>query len=169
MEEVQKLSKPGSVAAMKAYFEAHYKRVGIKKAAAASASAAALPGKENEVANDSPAPSCMNEIHDDSLMVSDLVKSNRDVSFDGTKEKEVPSNEVVFSISANGCNVMETAPIEGAEMAIEQLVSKENSNYVDSSNQLANVQKHSNIKFMQEEKTPSKVYMFNYLLFSHVC
>lgn len=80
MEEVQKLSKPGTVAAMKAYFETRYKRFVYNKK-----SAVVLPNHQDEEPRDSHNPD-VKKIHNNSQMVSDSEKLSKDVSCYVTKE-----------------------------------------------------------------------------------
>ncbi|KAL6983821.1 hypothetical protein U1Q18_017195 [Sarracenia purpurea var. burkii] len=63
LEEAEKYSKSGSVAEKKAYFEAHYKRIAAKKAAM-------LLEQQNIKSDDSAEAKVMDEIHNDSSMVS---------------------------------------------------------------------------------------------------
>lgn len=81
LEEVQKLSKPGTVAAMKSYFEARYKRVVNKK------SSSVLSNQQNEVPRDSHSPGFM-KIQKKSQMVSDSTKFSKDVSCYVAKEND---------------------------------------------------------------------------------
>lgn len=75
MEEVQKLSKPGTVAAMKAYFEARYKRVANKKS---SVVPSYQQNQQNEVPRDFDDTSVM-KFHKKSQMVSDSAKFSKTV------------------------------------------------------------------------------------------
>lgn len=80
LEEVQKLSKPGTVAAMKAYFEARYKRFAYNKK-----SAVVLPNHQDEEPRES-RNSGVKKIHNNSQMVSDSAKMSKDVSCYVTEE-----------------------------------------------------------------------------------
>ncbi|KAL3835641.1 hypothetical protein ACJIZ3_010377 [Penstemon smallii] len=80
LEEVEKYSKPGSVAEKKAYFEAHYKR----------RRAAALLEQQNASANDFSQTNVTNKVEDNSSSVSDMATENME-------EGEVQNCDIVFS------------------------------------------------------------------------
>uniref|UniRef100_A0A5B6ZZH4 TPX2 C-terminal domain-containing protein n=1 Tax=Davidia involucrata TaxID=16924 RepID=A0A5B6ZZH4_DAVIN len=148
LEEVEKFSKPGSVAQKKAYFEAHYKKIAAKKAAA-------LLEQENEAANNSPKSNIMDDIHHNSSMDSELAKSECHVTVVETQVKEASSTEPV---DANGYNLniernkLETSKVQGAESTIGHVIT-ESPIQVELSNQIENVENHSKIiATHQEEK-----------------
>ncbi|KAA8529694.1 hypothetical protein F0562_034206 [Nyssa sinensis] len=153
LEEVEKFSKPGSVAQKKAYFEAHYKKIAAQKAAA-------LLEQENAATNNSPKSNITDEVHHNSSMDSELAKSESHVAIVETQVKEAFSTDPV---DVNGCNPnierneLETANVQGAESIIEPVIT-ESPIQVELSKQLENVENHSKIIATQEEKTP-KVYM----------
>ncbi|XP_021299048.1 protein WVD2-like 7 isoform X2 [Herrania umbratica] len=72
VEEAERYSRPGSVAQKKAFFEAHYKSLAARKAAALleQANAAANSAKESEVENG---------IHDITTQGSEMTKSNSQI------------------------------------------------------------------------------------------
>ncbi|KAH7858112.1 hypothetical protein Vadar_020132 [Vaccinium darrowii] len=120
LEEAEKSSKPGSVAEKKAYFEAHYKRIAAKKAAA-------LLEEQILASNELDLPELDNvdDTHDCSLAV--LVPSKSDS----------PKTDVVLSTDENvrdtevEGNKLEIEEMEEAETATEQLNMEENSIQVE--------------------------------------
>ncbi|CAK9137368.1 unnamed protein product [Ilex paraguariensis] len=154
MEEVEKYSKPGSVAEKKAYFEAHYKRKAAKKAAV-------LLEQDHAAANDSSEPHVMDEFCNNSYVNPELAQSESCVAIDETKGEEVTNAQLVSSVDAVGCNVegndLETAQVEVAESVPEQLSIAENPVVVDLFNQQESNENLSNTMSTQEKKTPVKV------------
>ncbi|KAA8529690.1 hypothetical protein F0562_034210 [Nyssa sinensis] len=149
LEEVEKFSKPGSVAQKKAYFEAHYKKIAAQKAAA-------LLEQENAATNNSLKSNSTDEVHHNSSMDSELAKSESHVAIVETRVKEAFSTDPV---DVNGCNPnierneLETANVQGAESIIERVIT-ESPIQVELSKQLENVENHSKIIATQEEKRP---------------
>ncbi|KAK1377372.1 hypothetical protein POM88_033565 [Heracleum sosnowskyi] len=90
LEEVQKLSKPGTVAAMKAYFEARYKRFACNKK-----SGAVLPNHQDEVPRDSHDP-CVRKIHNNSQTASEFAKFEANNTRNDVKEGEVNTEQYGF-------------------------------------------------------------------------
>ncbi|KAG5521944.1 hypothetical protein RHGRI_034236 [Rhododendron griersonianum] len=141
LEEAEKSSKPGSVAEKKAYFEAHYKRIAAKKAAALldqqvlASNELDLPESDN--VDDSP---------DRSLVVSEPSKSDS------------PKTEIVLFVDENvrkpnvEGNESKTEEAEEAKIATKQLVTDENSIQVELSNRNENVEIHSKVALSQQEK-----------------
>ncbi|WOG88700.1 hypothetical protein DCAR_0207935 [Daucus carota subsp. sativus] len=102
LEEVQKLSKPGTVAAMKAYFEARYKRVANKKS---SVVPSYQQNQQNEVPRDFDDTSVM-KFHKKSQMVSDSAKFSKTV-FCYVTEK----NDLVAGCSYDMGNALEEGEV----------------------------------------------------------
>ncbi|XP_059657769.1 protein WVD2-like 7 [Cornus florida] len=148
LEEVEKFSKPGSVAQKKAYFEAHYKKIAAKKAAA-------LLEQENAMTNNSPEQNITNEIHNSSSMDSELSKSDSHIPIVEMQGNGDPDAEIVDANSVCSLNIdaseLKSDKVEGAEV---QHVITENSIYVGLSNRLENVENHSRIIVPQEENLP---------------
>nr|XP_017234556.1 PREDICTED: uncharacterized protein LOC108208535 isoform X1 [Daucus carota subsp. sativus] len=96
LEEVQKLSKPGTVAAMKAYFEARYKRVANKKS---SVVPSYQQNQQNEVPRDFDDTSVM-KFHKKSQMVSDSAKFKAYDMGNALEEGEVTASITRKSASA---------------------------------------------------------------------
>ncbi|KAJ0094942.1 hypothetical protein Patl1_16837 [Pistacia atlantica] len=166
LEEVEKFSKPGSVAEKKAYFEAHYKRKAAMKAAAIE--------EAKSAANDAPDLKTTGEIHNDSstdtesveanshLVIDkqqeqyisntdngsstdlELAKKNGHVVSDKQCEKNLPDTEVANSLDANACNSInvnnevENADSKGAAPVIECAVNVEKPIQADSLKQIQN-------------------------------
>ncbi|CAA0833731.1 TPX2 (targeting protein for Xklp2) protein family, partial [Striga hermonthica] len=97
MEEIEKYSKPGSVAEKKAYFEAHFKR---RRAAAML---------EQQIASDND----ISEINADGKDKDSLPSG-----IENTKHKEVPNDGPVFSFGQNGTS--EEAQPEGGNENVTQ-------------------------------------------------
>ncbi|GER47994.1 TPX2 (targeting protein for Xklp2) proteinfamily [Striga asiatica] len=97
MEEIEKYSKPGSVAEKKAYFEAHFKR---RRAAAML---------EQQNASD-------NDISEINTGVKD--KDNFPSGIENAKHKDEPNNGPVFSVGQNGTS--EEAQPEGGNENVTQ-------------------------------------------------
>ncbi|CAK9155840.1 unnamed protein product [Ilex paraguariensis] len=153
LEEVEKYSKPGSVAEKKAYFEAHYRRKAAKKASV-------LLEQGNVAANDSSEPNLTNEICDNSSMNPELVQADSHVRIEETEGENAHNVKLVLSVEAIGCNAegnnIETAKAEGAESVTEQLCTVANTVQVELSNQIESVENHSTIVSMQENNTHVK-------------
>lgn len=90
LEEVERYSKPGSVAEKKAYFEAHFKR----------RRAAALLEQQNTATSDFSETNTNNEVEDNSC--SDLNLGQRDRVTETVKEREVQNNDPVLPVGQNG-------------------------------------------------------------------
>ncbi|KAK9277472.1 hypothetical protein L1049_007016 [Liquidambar formosana] len=158
LEEVEKFSKPGSVAQKRAYFEAHYKRIAAKKAAA-------LLEEENAATNNVPRPEIVDEIHNTSSMDSESAETNINAAMDESLEKETPNTELVLSVDANECNSNvdkyelenSNASVENEEPVIKNCAFVENTNEVKNSNHLKHVtnqhvEHQDKIMATQEEK-----------------
>ncbi|KAF8408367.1 hypothetical protein HHK36_007516 [Tetracentron sinense] len=135
LEEVEKYSKPGSVAQKKAYFESHYKRIAAKKAAA-------LLEEANAAADNAPEPEIEDAIHN---------ATGQDSEWEGSNSHVVtPDTEAIFVINANGYNSnaemveLKIAKVDGADPFIENQVLVENPMQFESSNQLRDVENHNN-------------------------
>ncbi|KAM7484131.1 hypothetical protein LguiA_000140 [Lonicera macranthoides] len=141
LEEAKKLSKIGSVAQKKAYFEAHYKRIAAKK------KAAALLEQEAEAANLSPTLSVRVDSCNDSPINLEFVKPNSSdlvpIIDANIYKPSVEANELYAS------SVEETEPIKGQVAYIEKPIQVELLNQreiIDNSK-----------KMTEEEKAPIKV------------
>ncbi|KAJ0037315.1 hypothetical protein Pint_23630 [Pistacia integerrima] len=166
LEEVEKFSKPGSVAEKKAYFEAHYKRKAAMKAAAIEEAKSAANDASDlkttgEIHNDSPTDT--ESVEANSHLVIDkqqeqyisntdngsstdleLAKKNSHVVSDKQCEKNLPDTEVANSLDANACNSInvnnevENADSKGAAPVIECAVNVEKPIQADSLKQIQN-------------------------------
>ncbi|KAK2987164.1 hypothetical protein RJ640_030756, partial [Escallonia rubra] len=149
LEEVEKYSKPGSVAAKKAYFEAHYKRIAAKKAAA-------LLGEDNEAAQNSPGLGDADETCNGTPVDVGLAKSNTHV-VNETQGKEAPRPDPVFTVDASKCtlnfekNEMGTSKIEGSESLSDQPASAVDPIQAGLPSQLEMVKNRSKVMSTQEE------------------
>ncbi|KAM5568076.1 protein WVD2-like 4 [Rosa sericea] len=175
LEEVEKFSKPGSVAQKKAYFEAHYKKKAAEKAAALAEVANTCDSKVSESVT-------MHKSCQSSSVNMELANGESQM----VEENIVPSTEVVYSGDVNDHNPdvegtqLENAKVDGAEAVIQESVTvedaiqvevensiqdemdtsiqvqMESSTQVEISNQFENDQKEIVNGATQEEKMPNK-------------
>ncbi|XP_043726318.1 protein WVD2-like 7 [Telopea speciosissima] len=143
LEDVEKYSRPGSVAQKKAYFEAHYKKI----AAAKKAAAAALPEQENSAASTTPQPETQDGVHNNAALDSQLAECNDHEDVDEPRQATAPTMEEGFIIdsSRHNSNVemdhLESDKVEVVDPALEDQILEKNSVGVESS-QLADVGNH---------------------------
>lgn len=137
LEEVEKYSKPGSVAEKKAYFEAHFKR---RRAAALLEQQNAAAYTISEKANTE------DKVEDNSSL--DLGHAQRDcyVINENVKEEEIQSSDPVVPTSAE--RTLEDTDPGGTEKAMEPLV------VMGNSLELAN---HLDVVSEKEDKACTKV------------
>ncbi|KAF8399867.1 hypothetical protein HHK36_015738 [Tetracentron sinense] len=141
LEEVEKYSKPGSVAQKKAYFEAHYKRIAAKKAVA-------LLEEANTATNNDPEPQIEREVHNTTGQDSEWTESNSHVKVDESQEVEAPNTKAEFAIDANGynsnakMNQSKITKVDEANLVTENQVLVEDPTQVEPPNQLGDVEKH---------------------------
>lgn len=150
LEEVEKFSKPGSVAQKKAYFEAHYKRKAAERAAA-------LLETVNTVASN--VSESVTEEKNDLGSSSDLCLVQGENHMDEQQlEKDDPKVVVVYSSNTSKCNSscqwneLDFAKVEGAERIIQEHIDLGSSSRVAISNQLVQKEDHPNIVANIEEK-----------------
>ncbi|XP_012479244.1 protein WVD2-like 4 [Gossypium raimondii] len=113
LEEVEKFSKPGSVAQKKAFFEAHYKR-------RAAMRAAALLEQANVVTNDASQMGTINAASVDPLSNTDLANSDASLSAD-QPEKNISDAEIINTAGVDAGNlsvVRENIDITDAEQSL---------------------------------------------------
>ncbi|XP_021292982.1 protein WVD2-like 7 [Herrania umbratica] len=138
LEEVEKFSKPGSVAQKKAFFEAHYKR-------RAAMRAAALLEQANTVSNGVSQTGTINAASMDSSLNTDSANANASVAMDEQQEKDVSDAEVANTadVDAGNLNVgrgnMDVANWDRGQAVMDQDVNVENNTHVGNSNALENV------------------------------
>ncbi|XP_007044953.2 PREDICTED: protein WVD2-like 7 isoform X1 [Theobroma cacao] len=159
LEEVEKFSKPGSVAQKKAFFEAHYKR-------RAAMRAAALLEQANTVSNDVSQTGTINAASMDSSLNTDSANANASVAMDEQQEKDVSDAEVAHTtdVDADNLNVgrenMDVANWERGQAVMDQDVNMENNTHVGNSNALENVDNthvdHGMILSTPDKKMPLK-------------
>ncbi|XP_062149842.1 protein WVD2-like 7 isoform X2 [Alnus glutinosa] len=149
LEEVEKFSKPGSVAQKKAYFEAHYKKKAAERAAE-------LIEESNAAAHNVFKSETRDKHHDDSFMDSELVKAEDHKSIDEPHEDDAPNTAVDYSADVNGCNPnigeLETTKVE----ADEGVNVVEDPTLPENSDQIEKVEDHQKILVVQEEKKLNK-------------
>ena len=150
LEEVERFSKPGSVALKKAYFEAHYKKKAAERAAA-------LLGEENVAAHDVSESETKDKHHNDCFVDSELVKADSHKAVDEPHKEDAPETAAGYFADVNVCNPnveeLETTKVEAAEAVIEEGVDGEDSTLVE----FEKVEDHHKIVITQEEKKLNKV------------
>ncbi|KAL6188151.1 hypothetical protein ACLB2K_039544 [Fragaria x ananassa] len=120
LEEVEKFSKPGSVAQKKAYFEAHYKKKAAEKAAALTEVANTCASRVSESVS-------MHESCQSSCANMELANGENQM----VEEIAVPIIEVVYSSHVNDHNTdvegtqFELAKVDGPETVIQDSVTVE--------------------------------------------
>ncbi|KAI3884988.1 hypothetical protein MKW98_002380 [Papaver atlanticum] len=137
LEEVEKYSRPGSVAQKKAYFEAHYKAIAERKAAAAAAAAeeAASLAANKDVLELEEQSSGMSSGGD---MDPELDELCNDVVVD---DGEVFNADVGCDVDANVCNSgyescsFQTSKVEEVEPVIKEEILVEDYKQIESPNQ----------------------------------
>ncbi|KAG4208413.1 hypothetical protein ERO13_A03G130400v2 [Gossypium hirsutum] len=143
LEEVEKFSKPGSVAQKKAFFEAHYKR-------RAAMRAAALLEQANVVTNDASQMGTINAASVDPLSHTDLANSDASLSADQL-EKNVSNAEIINTVGVYAGNlsvVRENTDITNAEQGpavMEEDVNMEKCDQIENSEAFENGDIHSKI------------------------
>ncbi|XP_043706742.1 endochitinase A-like [Telopea speciosissima] len=141
LEDVEKYSRPGSVAQKKAYFEAHYKKIAAKKAAA-------LLEQENESASNTSQPETQDVAQNDAALVSHLTESDGHEAVDEPQQPPAPSMEEGFITDTSRCNSnvemdhLETNKVEVEDPVIEDQGLEKNSLVFESLNQLADDENH---------------------------
>ncbi|KAM1379337.1 hypothetical protein ACFX2I_021235 [Malus domestica] len=158
LEEVEKFSKPGSVAQKKAYFEAHYKKKAAEKAAAL------LELTNAGACNVTASSVTMYANYESSSMDIDSVNGGSQMVVDKEQENVVPNSEVeVYSADVNGHNQivegnqLDTAKVARAEAVIQESVNLENSIHAEISNRFENGKDQNEIVATLEEKMPNKI------------
>ncbi|KAB2609867.1 GPI-anchored adhesin-like protein PGA55 [Pyrus ussuriensis x Pyrus communis] len=156
LEEVEKFSKPGSVAQKKAYFEAHYKKKAAEKAAAL------LEVTNAGACNVTASSVTMYGNCESSSMDIESANGGSQMVVDKEQENVAPNSEVeVYSADVNSHNQnvegnqLDIAKVEGAEAVIEEGVNLENSIHVEISNQFENGKDQNEIVATLEEKMPN--------------
>ncbi|XP_048428306.1 protein WVD2-like 7 isoform X2 [Pyrus x bretschneideri] len=158
LEEVEKFSKPGSVAQKKAYFEAHYKKKAAEKAAAL------LEVTNAGACNVTASSVTMYGNCESSSMDMESTNGGSQMVVDKERENVAPNSDVeVYSADVNSHNQnvegnqLDIAKVEGAEAVIEESVNLENSIHVEISNQFENGKDQNEIVGTLEEKMPNTI------------
>ncbi|XP_068334043.1 protein WVD2-like 7 [Pyrus communis] len=156
LEEVEKFSKPGSVAQKKAYFEAHYKKKAAEKAAA-------LLEVTNAGACNVTASSVTMYGNCESMDI-ESANGGSQMVVDKEQENVAPNSEVeVYSADVNSHNQnvegnhLDIAKVDGAEAVIEASVNLESPIHVEISNQFENGKDQNEIVATLEEKMPNTI------------
>ncbi|RWR83766.1 protein WVD2-like protein 4 isoform X2 [Cinnamomum micranthum f. kanehirae] len=174
LEEVEKYSAPGSVAQKKAYFEAHYKRIAAKKAAALleQANDAGFPdSEENHSAENGILPgSGISEDVSNQFQTVEVrdgsVESNGNATFYKQDDVVLPAaemNSFVESSKADSVERMdglEAEKVEAVDPVMEAKVLTVSPEQIESSQQLGDVENQNRMteiehdRVRQTEKSP---------------
>ncbi|XVE74872.1 hypothetical protein DITRI_Ditri12bG0053400 [Diplodiscus trichospermus] len=153
LEEVEKFSKPGSVAQKKAFFEAHYKRRAAMRAAALleQANTNNASKSQMETINAAPAYSSLN-----------TYSANANNSLAMNQQEKYVSDAVVADtahVNAGNLNVgrenMDVSDVEKGQTVMEEDVNMENPQ-VENPKAVENVDNHSMNMATPEKKIPHK-------------
>ena len=169
MEEVERFSKPGSVAEKKAYFEAQHKRKAALKAAK-------LVEEANAFANDDvPELKTTSDFHNDSPMDTESANESSHMVIDEQKQEymhtsdnDIPNKMELANTSSHAVidekDIPDTEVAHSANVAedsgtadMEYAVGVENLNHAAHSKQLQRADVHDKIADTTDEKTPNKV------------
>ncbi|KAK6922339.1 TPX2, C-terminal [Dillenia turbinata] len=171
LEEVEKYSIPGSVAQKKAFFEAHYKRLAAKKAAAlleqANAATSSLPVPEikDEISSDSSTQSASRNMDISGKLSTESGSRNMSnpEAVNELSESETPSIAPDSVSDRNLCSSnaerenKKSDQLEGAEILKEESIpSAEKVIHVEYSDKPANVEKCDQVIDFQEVKLTIK-------------
>ncbi|XP_057983773.1 protein WVD2-like 7 isoform X6 [Malania oleifera] len=157
VEEAAKYSRPGSVAQKKAFFEAHYKSIAAKRAAA-------LLEQANAAANCEPGAEFKDAVHDTTAHDSHIIISNSHTAVNPDPQLETAKTEEDFTAAANGCQYHSTAAIdkleisnvEETDLVAEHQVLSENPVKIESLNELGNYQNKKKIEEQESKETSKK-------------
>ncbi|CAN6550864.1 unnamed protein product [Malus baccata var. baccata] len=158
LEEVEKFSKPGSVALKKAYFEAHYKKKAAEKAAAL------LEVTNADACNVTASSVTVYGNCESSSMDIEPANGGSQMVVDKEQENVAPYSEVeVYSADVNSHNQnveenqLDITKVDGSEAVIEESVNLENPIHVEISNQFKNGKDQNEIVATLEEKMPNTI------------
>lgn len=170
VEEAEKYSKPGSVAAKKAYFEAHYKRKAAEKAAASfqEESAQADGTFDSESREEKCSDSFIQakaETDNVETAYEQINKDNnvnyQDVDCDGTT-----TNQYKCDVGQNDFVISEVEGVEKAPHPCDDTnLNVESCVLVDNSHQLDRVEVHENATIPVEEEGAPEPVNFYFLIF----
>ncbi|XVF02649.1 hypothetical protein REPUB_Repub04eG0192500 [Reevesia pubescens] len=154
LEEVEKFSKPGSVAQKKAYFEAHYKR-------RAAMRAAALLEQANTAINNASQMGTINLAPVDPSLNTDSANANTSLGTN-QQEKDVSDAEVANTADADVGNlnverdIMSVTDLESSQAVMEKYLNMENNTQVENSKALENVDNYGMTIATPDKKIPHK-------------
>ncbi|KAK6160325.1 hypothetical protein DH2020_003706 [Rehmannia glutinosa] len=150
LEEVEKYSKPGSVAEKKAYFEAHFKR----------RRAAALLEQQNAAANDISETNTEIKVEDiNSSSDLDLAQRDSYAVVENTKEGEVQNSDPLLPVGQSGsCDASNERMSEDAQLGESEKVTEQPylmENPVELTKHLENDERVGDIASKKEDKDDS--------------
>lgn len=135
VEEAERYARPGSVAQKKAFFEAHYKRIAAKKAAA-------LLEQANAAENNAPEAEYEGCVDNAAAKFSQTPISDSNVAVEEQQEVKAIDSEADFRVDSNGynpnveVNVLESSKVMaglGADPVTKDQVLVENPTKIESS------------------------------------
>lgn len=148
VEEAEKFSRPGSVAQKKAFFEAHYKNLAARKAAA-------LLEQANAAANNVPQPEHEGGVHDNTALDSQVVATNSQVSADKEVDVKEINIESSFGPNDNGYSMakLESNKVEEVDPLTENNTLVENCVKVETLSQIGIVDNKEKVQEMELSET----------------
>lgn len=152
-EELEKFSKPGSVAQKKAYFEAHYKRKAAQKAAAELEEANTMATTNQiETEEKSCTSSC---VESEPLRPSShVIGTSEQQNFVQTAEFVSPTGADAHD-SMNEENMVETLIADKVEEVLDQNNSMETAPSIENGNQNEKDEDHGKTSVAEEAETPA--------------
>lgn len=145
VEEAERYARPGSVAQKKAFFEAHYKRIAAKKAAA-------LLEQANAAENNAPEAEYEGCVDNAAAKFSQTPISDSNVAVEEQQEVKAIDSEADFRVDSNGynpnveMNVLESSKVMaglGAHPVTKDQVLVENPTKIESSDKVGDAENHN--------------------------
>lgn len=145
VEEAERYARPGSVAQKKAFFEAHYKRIAAKKAAA-------LLEQANAAENNAPEAEYEGCVDNAAAKFSQTPISDSNVAVEEQQEVKAIDSEADFRVDSNGynpnveMNVLESSKVMaglGADPVTKDQVLVENPTKIESSDKVGDAENHN--------------------------
>lgn len=155
-EELERFSKPGSVAQKKAYFEAHYKRKAAQKAAA-ELEEADTEGTMNQVKTEETEVCTSSCVESEPLRspTCQVIESNEQHNVVQNAESISPTDADVHD-SMNEESMVETLITDNVEEVLDKNNSMETAPNIENENQNEKDEDHVKTVIAEEVKTPAE-------------
>lgn len=155
-EELERFSKPGSVAQKKAYFEAHYKRKAAQKAAA-ELEEANTEGTMKQVKTEETEVCTSSFVESEPLRspTCQVIESNEQQNIVQNTESVSPADADVHD-SMNEESMVETLTTDKVEEVLDQNNSMETAPNIENDNQNEKDEDHAKTAVAEEVKTPAE-------------